>query len=605
VRRRDSLVSLLAHFNRCVFWFHPLAWWLARTLAATAEHACDEAGIHALGESRKYAEILLDLAEAVRRRGGRFSWQGVGMDGSGLLGYRIDRILRGDLLRGVSRTRKTVVALGCAASIFLIAACRQPAKPAALQDDPQIAQSRARSQTDQESLKAAREMNAGQAAELEAALAKNPEDARARQKLLMFYSESGTQVIGEEKTIAARRRHAFWLIEHHPDSELAGTWGARIFPTAAGPHPDPAGYAQAKRLWLAQTERPDTPVPVLTNAALFFDVADKPLAEKMLLRAQALDPQGHWAGRLGRLYYEILVGSNASMPMGVVRSVSLAGAHGPYANQIRKKLADSTDAGLLSAVGDALITWGGRLYQNHHIDFDPLPLGKSYLEKALQLDPRSIRAHEAMFRLRAVERGGEIPAIPRNASPESQYQALSTLPEPERFVRLSMLAESAYIRGDMDDYYRHDQAAAKAGWQLAGKYARESLRLAPKFRNHPDYGTALYKANMVLGMLAMRDGNRKAAVQYMLEASKAPGSEELAYSMDFFTFKLPGWLLKDGERDSVIEFLERFARVSISQKDYLLESARLIRNGRKPPWYQDYGSSTFSSGRPASDVRKP
>lgn len=32
IQRRDPLVAFIAHLNRCVFWFHPLAWWLERTL---------------------------------------------------------------------------------------------------------------------------------------------------------------------------------------------------------------------------------------------------------------------------------------------------------------------------------------------------------------------------------------------------------------------------------------------------------------------------------------------------------------------------------------------------------------------------------------------
>ena len=42
VRRRDPLVALVAHINRCVFWFHPLAWWLERALARYAEDASDD-----------------------------------------------------------------------------------------------------------------------------------------------------------------------------------------------------------------------------------------------------------------------------------------------------------------------------------------------------------------------------------------------------------------------------------------------------------------------------------------------------------------------------------------------------------------------------------
>src|SRR6185295_12741280 len=55
VARRDPLVAVLAQLNRCLFWFHPLAWWLARTLAAAAEHASDEQAVRAIGERGRYA----------------------------------------------------------------------------------------------------------------------------------------------------------------------------------------------------------------------------------------------------------------------------------------------------------------------------------------------------------------------------------------------------------------------------------------------------------------------------------------------------------------------------------------------------------------------
>lgn len=49
VRRRDPLVALVAYINRAVFWFHPLAWWLERTLATCAEDACDGAAVRGGG----------------------------------------------------------------------------------------------------------------------------------------------------------------------------------------------------------------------------------------------------------------------------------------------------------------------------------------------------------------------------------------------------------------------------------------------------------------------------------------------------------------------------------------------------------------------------
>src|SRR5262249_32384468 len=47
VARRDPLAALLAQLNCCVFWFHPLAWWLERRVAADAEHACDDEAMRA------------------------------------------------------------------------------------------------------------------------------------------------------------------------------------------------------------------------------------------------------------------------------------------------------------------------------------------------------------------------------------------------------------------------------------------------------------------------------------------------------------------------------------------------------------------------------
>jgi hypothetical protein len=45
-------------------------------------------------------------------------------------------------------------------------------------------------------------------------------------------------------------------------------------------------------------------------------------------------------------------------------------------------------------------------------------------------------------------------------------------------------------------------------------------------------------------------------------------------------------LLKRGERSTVVEFLEAFARLTITEKDRLLRDAQAIREGRMPTFYQ-------------------
>jgi hypothetical protein len=70
----------------------------------------------------------------------------------------------------------------------------------------------------------------------------------------------------------------------------------------------------------------------------------------------------------------------------------------------------------------------------------------------------------------------------------------------------------------------------------------------------------------------------------MLAASHAPASEDFDL-YHWYHQKLTGYLLKYGERESVIEFLERIAPLSSRQKIYLLDAADKIRKGFRPLWY--------------------
>jgi hypothetical protein len=67
VARGDFYVLLLAGFNRCLFWFNPLSWWLVRRLTELAEIISDDAAIAVVGDRPSYAEILLDVAGQVGR----------------------------------------------------------------------------------------------------------------------------------------------------------------------------------------------------------------------------------------------------------------------------------------------------------------------------------------------------------------------------------------------------------------------------------------------------------------------------------------------------------------------------------------------------------
>ena len=72
------------------------------------------------------------------------------------------------------------------------------------------------------------------AEKIEASLASAPDDLQARTKFLGFYFRGGVRIYGAEATIAHRRRHILWLIEHQPDSESVGLPEATIDPSGHG-----------------------------------------------------------------------------------------------------------------------------------------------------------------------------------------------------------------------------------------------------------------------------------------------------------------------------------------------------------------------------------
>jgi hypothetical protein len=113
VRRRDPLVQWLALFNRALFWFHPVAWWLEHHLSALAEEACDNVVLARGHNPREYSEYLLDMARSVSRSGARLNIAGMAMPGSSLP-RRIRQILEGGPVPSISRTRMAWVAVSCA-----------------------------------------------------------------------------------------------------------------------------------------------------------------------------------------------------------------------------------------------------------------------------------------------------------------------------------------------------------------------------------------------------------------------------------------------------------------------------------------------------------
>jgi uncharacterized protein (TIGR03435 family) len=135
VRRRDGLIAALAGINRCIFWFHPLAWMLERKLALLAELACDESCVATLGDRDSYARVLLEMACAVDGAHGRLRQHALTMAASSHIRQRIDSLLREGrtFSRGLTWTGWAAVALFGIPVLLGAAAVTLDRQPPALQ----------------------------------------------------------------------------------------------------------------------------------------------------------------------------------------------------------------------------------------------------------------------------------------------------------------------------------------------------------------------------------------------------------------------------------------------------------------------------------------
>ena len=478
--------------------------------------------------------------------------------------------------------RTLALAVTAAAAVALAACRREPATPPPLTDPPARVQAQAERQERLKLLEALDGMTPEQIGDLDALWRRNPYDLDTLEKLLLLYRHdySGVKNPRQSEIVAARRPYILWLIEHHPGSELAGQWHAKIFATPLDPLPDPDGYAEAKRLWLRHFEQPGVSTTLLRNAARFFEANDKALAEQMMLRAQKQDPNGDWSTELGRLYAFTLMGANASMNFNVIRYASVEDSRGAHAQAVRATLDASTDVELLR-------TTSQYLKRNAHyfgsqrgtLDFDPEALGDTYLDRASALGPDSFGVRHTVWQRRSAERHDRISEVLER---EPLEEAVAGLSEADRFAALPEIAER---RRHPTGYPGRSPAEEKAEREHARTSALEVLKLAPKFKGTPEYSLAVYEANMRLSDIAMWDGDKKKAVQYMRDASMVPPSEAIAHAT-FVTARHPiAYLLKYGERESVIEYMERMAKVNVVEKDYLIRSAAAIRRGEKPGFY--------------------
>lgn len=126
------------------------------------------------------------------------------------------------------------------------------------------------------------DLTSEEAADLERRLESDPDDIKARAQLLGYYKTAGFK---SSEAREAHLRHILWVIEHRPESSLAGDPYATVRQKS-----QPEAYAQAKALWLTQVDAHPRDARVAWNAAQFFRFGGDPVLEEEYGRkARALD----------------------------------------------------------------------------------------------------------------------------------------------------------------------------------------------------------------------------------------------------------------------------------------------------------------------------
>jgi hypothetical protein len=599
IRRKDPLVRCIARLNCCFFWFHPLAWWLERCVNAAAEEACDDAAIRVTRDPRRYAAVLLDIAESVRRGGARLAWQFVGADGS-LIEQRIDRIVSSAFIPHMSWRRKAIVALASAAIIAAVAACAQPAKPSLESELKALAkveearhERESRSQSD--GLKFSRitglsgdvrNLTPEQASDLENYLRKNPDDFNTRYQLILYYYNQRPKTPAEiSKVIAARREHLRAFVRSYPNDPLNSTPYAFINTQPPDVLADPAGYAEIRALWIEQANRPDASPLVLENAAYFMQLDDMPMAEQFLKRAEKPGFRRSMAAALGTTYAEAILGATSITPPFngywgnlIVLGASAEKAHSAQAEEVRKTLAASNDAEVLLTV--ARIIGRPIVMKGIKPDYNAVALGKSYLERAAVLNPDSEAVIE-LARIRNSAHERRLTELPK----ENRVEAALKLSDRDRFELLGYLAKNSYAYGNAFPATQRDDALRE--WEKARKYAAGLLETAGKFRKDPDYGNAVFEGNTMLSFIASQHGDTNGALQYLRDATKSSGTSEWENPYGFDPWvRVCNLMIDKGHASEIVDFLERFAQIDNRGRDDLLAAAAQVRSGMRPRSYR-------------------
>lgn len=416
-----------------------------------------------------------------------------------------------------------------------------------------------------------RSLGKAEAQALEVSLRQRPDDIGMRARLIGYYFYRGIRDLGKADTIKARRRHIMWLVEHHPASRLAGAPEATLDPSGHD-LADRQGYETVSVMWRALCEDENADKQVLLNAANYFRLNDKPVAEKLLLRTGS-------AYELGELYAMGAIRVTMMNQNGLVSNIGSSREDDDYSVHAVQALKVTTDRGVRESATAFLLTRGAMaqaLMMATGKTMAPMPveLAHELLEQcpdcngwALYYEIRGMMAASKQER-RALARENLVRLERLYKAPRDQSEQSGAATE---LVELYTLATVAYMGGEREKSI---------------VYADKLLAMSDGHERDGEYGIAFHKGHILLGHIALDKGDVKGAADHLMTAAAIHGGTTIdAFGPDMSLAKA---LLVKGRKAVVVNYLEACRKFWPGGKDKLTQWSAVIRDGGMP----DFGANS-------------
>lgn len=414
IERGDSGTLHLASFATCLFWFHPLSWFLRRRLSVLAEEACDEVVMASATSPEQYANLLIDFAADVKRWHGRLIAEAAGVVRGSSLQRRIEKLFF--VNQNAQRGRKMFAALAMlifAPALYLTAAARS--------DEPQSQPKMIWPLWEQIA-----GLSEADVAALEATLQTHPEDLDTRMELLVYFGQNAQELPFTSQLL--------WFIQHHPDvSTLPMAQGMFRFSVQMSE----SSAEEIKTAWEDAVAKHTGSPAVLLNAASFLERTDPERGLQLLREAQALDPviPNRYESEIATIY--AAAEFEAIRPRGRLNSFRMSAETSAH---LRAQVESSGDPALLAAVGRTLARWG----------YPPADqLGLALIRQAIALDPGNAKW----------------PAVLEDALAEPErraaFERLRSEPPKPGLVRIGSAIAEASLIGKVDPIYPPVALAAR------------------------------------------------------------------------------------------------------------------------------------------------